>query len=195
MVEKKEIKIELKKLNNELSKLIANDNIKISQDFLYSQEFNSDKLTFNELELLTLIQDIRDEISILRRNLFTDIELYIHKKINSEQEKFFEKIENSFSRVLKESMISRTQHIQEIKYEFSQIHEKINNFEKEFNDLKTQNQIMTKIQEGIQFNQTSLNTQSFPVQNQISSNTSRIQSNVESRISRIDSALRRLQEQ
>lgn len=195
MVEKKEIKIQLKNLNKELSKLMEDKDINISQNFLYSQEFNSDKLTFNELELLTLIQDIRDEMSLLRRNLFTDIEAYIHKKINNEQEKFFEKVEQSFSKVLKESMLSRTQHIQEIKYEFSQIHEKIHKFEKEFNDLKVQNNIMTRIQEGIQFNQTNLNTQSFPIQNQFNSNTSRIQSNVENRISRIDTALRRLQEQ
>ncbi|MFT4244178.1 MAG: hypothetical protein ACMXYB_01840 [Candidatus Woesearchaeota archaeon] len=194
MVEKKEIKNELKKLNKELSEIIYNENLNIPEKILYNQEFDSDRLTFNELELLTLIQDVRDEISILRRNLFSDIESYTHKKINSQQEKFFEKIESSFSKILKESMISRTQHVKEIKNEFSQFHEKINYLEKEIGDIKTQNQIMTKIQEGIQFNQTSINTQSFPVQNQMDTNTSRIQSNVESRISKIDTALRKFEQ-
>ncbi|MCH8519555.1 MAG: hypothetical protein LAT82_02265 [Nanoarchaeota archaeon] len=242
MIDNKKIKDEIKKLNIELESVIKNSNLKLPQLSNIKQFNTPNSLEINSdaFQLLNLIQDVRDEISLLRRNLFSDIESFVNKKINVEQEKFFERIESSFSKVLKESILSRTQHIQEMKNEFSIFHMKMNKINEEIDNLNASNDhiktLLHNEQSNILTNLEEIDNKFFNTQNLIQENfkfqiqlikeiknnpnvseeifenkinydskkpinfnknsiqTSKLPSKVENRISRIDAALKRLEE-
>ena len=238
MVDNKKIIKELSSLNEELNEILKKENIKIPQSYLYKNEQNH-PINSNEFELLSMIKDVRDEINILRRNLFSDIESFVNKKINNDQDKFFQKIEESVSKLLKESIISRNQHISELKHEFSNTNIKINKLTEEIDNLKSLNSTTKSIYQEIQTYQfelennlkskidnlensltsrfveisysmksngsnnspqvLELKNQYLPTNNVQNNNrevvkTSELSSKIESRISRIDAALRKLEE-
>ena len=240
MVDKKNFKKELSSLNNELNEILTKENFKIPQDYLYKDNEQHSSSNFKEFEILSMIKDVREEINLLRRNMFNDLESFVNKKINSQQEKFFEKIEQSVSKLLRESMISRSQHISELKSEFSNFHMKINKIEEEIDNLKNLSVNTKSISQEIQTYQFELensfnnklsdlehslisrfieishslssktnnlennNTKKLPSppnknnflenKNQGETQTYKLSSKVENRISRIDAALRKLEQ-
>lgn len=113
MVLKNDIKKELAELNKELNSQL--DFSTGSDDFtVFEKQVKADSLNF---ETLTLLKDIRDEMSLLRKNVFSDAESLITRKIKHDQELFFNKIKENFLTLSNQVVSSKDHNFQALRAE------------------------------------------------------------------------------
>lgn len=99
------VKKELEKLNKEIDKHMPLSNLNSSLELFEQNESQSSaQLNFDTLSLL---QDIRDEMSLLRKNIFTDAESLISRKVQKDQEDFFNKVQESLFKLSSKMLQSK----------------------------------------------------------------------------------------
>lgn len=113
MVIKNNVKKELNKLNDELDSHL--DVSSVGDDFsVFEKKLKDDSLNF---DTLTLLKDIRDEMSLLRKNVFSDAESLISRKIKKDQELFFTKIQENFLKLSNHVVSSKDHNFQSLRAE------------------------------------------------------------------------------
>ncbi|MFP4401662.1 MAG: hypothetical protein ACLFPL_00375 [Candidatus Nanoarchaeia archaeon] len=217
MVELNSIKKELSKLNSELEKYVPYASLNYSN--LKSLNQLNDSQASN-IEILTFLQDVRDELSLLRKHAFNDIESLVTKKLHTQQDEFLSKIRQTFERLSQDLIASRNAQSRQIleqlesinheltnqSLEIKSIHQKIDNMQEEV--YSSQYQMFKQISEVENSLNSSIDHINLPVQSNSQQNTQKFittfsseredsdnfeEEIIKTRIDRINSALSRLQ--
>lgn len=124
MVSTNNIKKELSEYNKELEKYVSRVSLDSAEDLSF--EKLSDNQSTN-LEVLTFIQDIRDEMSLLRKHLYSDVQSLVTKTLRAEQEKHLTQMRNDFNSMIKEMADSKNYILNKIRDETAHIHHDLKN--------------------------------------------------------------------
>ena len=124
MVTTNNIKKELSNYNKELEKYIS----KVSYNSV--EDLSFEKLSDNQstnLEVLTFIQDIRDEMSLLRKHLYSDVQSLVTKTLKADQDKQLSEMKKNFNSMIKEMAESKNYLLNKIRDEIANMHHDLKN--------------------------------------------------------------------
>lgn len=163
MTSSNSIKKELLNYNKELEKYLTKVPFDMSQDFSFDKL--SDTQATN-LEVLSFIQDIRDEMSLLRKHLYSDVQSLVTKTLRAEQEKHLTQMRHDFNSMIKEMADSKNYLLSKIRDETAQVHHDLKDvdidvgtinskidtlvqavYDANQNQISLQNQVSTRLKE------------------------------------------------
>lgn len=106
---------ELSKLNKDLDKHLTDISVDVTQFDKFNTGLNDSQAV--NFEVLTFLQDVRDEMSLLRKHLFNDVQSLVTKTLRAEQDQMLAQMQKQFNSVLKDIVDSKNHHMMQLRNE------------------------------------------------------------------------------